>query len=431
MFTKGNETGSNQLIKNRNFRLFFSARIISQLGDQIYVFAVMWYVLDITKSSLAMTVPLLLSTVITALVSIFGGTFADRVNRKRIMVLSDIVQGVILVVLTLLVIQNTLEIWMIYVLTAMLAFCGAVFSPAASAIVPDIVTKEQLSKATSANQLTISLCTMTGMLAGGVLYQLFGMLGILIFNASSNILSALIESAIHVPDKKEARANLSSSHPIKDLAEGYRYVKGNGFVFSFLTLNSIFVLFALPVGMVLIPYYFNVILHSTALQLAIPQACVWLGMILVSLIVPFSLRRHSIPTLIWRGLIFMSICTFCGVVLTLDVTLSALTSSQISLIWAAINLCCGISVNLFTIPLYTMFHQQTDDEYRGRFWGIENSVRTLALCCGYLLAGLLVQNVPLVYVIAAYGTVMLALSIIAKRIGRSHANIAVAETNQV
>lgn len=420
MSQNADQAAASQLLKNKNFRLFFSARIISQLGDQIFVFAVMWYVLDITKSSLAMTVPLLLSTIITACVSMFTGTFADRVDRKSIMVLSDIVQGAVLVFLTIMVMQNTLEIWMVYVLTSLLAFCGAVFSPAASAIVPDIVTKDQLSKATSANQLTISLCTMTGMLAGGVLYQLFGMLGILAFNAASNILSALIESTIRVPKKKVLKENMSKRHAFKELAQGYIYVKGNGSVFSFLRINAIFVLIALPVGLVLIPYYFNMMLRSTALQLAIPQSFVWFGMIVASIIVPFSMRRQSIPKLIGRGLIFMSACTLCGVLLTLDIALQTLSAEYIIIAWSAINLCCGISVNLFTIPLYTMFHQQTIDEFRGRFWGIENSIRTLALCCGYLLAGLLAQSVHLGFLFAAYAAIMLALAVFAKRIERKN-----------
>lgn len=197
------------VLRNRDYRLLFSARIISQLGDQIYVFAISWYILNVTHSSLQGAVPLILTTVITTFISLFGGTIADRLDRKHILVRTDILQGCILLVMVFLIYQNWLQLWMIYIFTVILAFCSSVFSPAASAIIPDIVPKKQLMEATSANQFAVSFCTMAGMLAGGVLYTLFGMTTVLVFNVASNLISAAMESRLNIPLKVREKPKFS------------------------------------------------------------------------------------------------------------------------------------------------------------------------------------------------------------------------------
>lgn len=403
------------VFRNRNFRMHFSARIISQTGDQIYVFAISWYILDATQSSLQMTVPLILTTVITAFVSLFGGTIADRLNRKDIIIRTDILQGFVLLMISILLYQNWLQIWMLYLFTIVLALCSAVFSPAASAIITDIVQKDQLMEATSANQFTISFCTVVGMLTGGFLYNLCGIVAILLFNAASNFTSAFLESHLDFPMEKQKKYDISLSNNMKqsvhELSEGYGYVKRHTPLFHLLLVNSLFNFIALPIGLVYIPYYFNVILHSTSAQLAIPQAAVWFGMILATLIIPFSLRKTKLPKLIWRGLIWMSICTLAGIPLMLSEVIGFFSLGQITMIWVAINLYCGITVNLFTVPLYTLFQKNISNEYRGRFWGIENSIRTIALCSGYLLAGLLAQKVWLGFLFAGAALIMFIMAI--------------------
>jgi len=408
------KTGEPSVFTNRNFTLFFSARIISQLGDQLYTFAILWYILDITGSSLRMSAPLLISTIITACVSLLGGTIADRRDRRQILVRTDIVQGIVLVLMALLVSYNSLQIWMIYPLTAVLAFCGAIFSPAASAMIPDIVLPGQLPQAMSANQFTISLCTMAGMLLGGTLYQFWGIKAILLFNAASNFASAIMESRLKVPLHPSQKENIaildSARRSLRGLAEGYRHLQKNRQVFSFLWVSSIFNIISLPVGMVLIPYFFNVVLKSTAIELAIPQAFMWLGMIAATLIVPMAIRRNPLTHLVWRSLLAMAVCTLAGAPLVLSVAHRWLNAFQVSMVWTVVNFLVGLSVNQFIIPLYAFFQEQSAGEFCGRFWGIENSLRTLALGCGYLLAGIMAQSFSLLIVFPAYALLTTGLA---------------------
>lgn len=398
---------------DRNFSLFFSARLLSQFGDQLYAFAVAWYVLRVTQSSLQMAVPLVLNAFIMAVVAIFGGFIADRWNRKWIMVLTDVVQGIVLAGMALLLSGGRMQVWMIYLCTAVLALCGAVFSPAASAVIPDIVRVDLLNEATSANQFTISFCAMAGMLAGGAVYGASGMTAVLIFNAASNFLSALLESRLRIPVHLLAGKGGTAADSIRTAARalraGFGYVKGDRVLTRLLAVNGAFSLISLPVGLVFIPYFFSVLLRADAMRLAIPQAALWLGMILSAVAMPRIMRRASLPALLSGGLTGLGLCTLAGVPLVALQAAGLLGADTPIFAWMVINFLCGASVNLFVVPLYALFQRQTPAEYRGRFWGIEQSVRTIALCSGYLMAGLMAETVPLSALFLSYALITLGL----------------------
>jgi len=400
---------------NRNFLLLFGGKIISQLGDHLYAFALSWYILDLTQSSFQMAIFLVIDTIIVALISPFGGLIADRVNRKGILIWMDVIRGVIVLLAAFLLHQQLLQIWMLYASAMLLGFCGAVFTPTAGAIIPNIVDEQQLPQAMSANQFSMSFCTMIGMLLSGILYSWIGILAIFLFNALSFLISGILAAYVTLP-RKSQQIGMPRTSPVRearkflhDLHEGYRYVQRNEAVWALLLMNALFNLFALPIVMVYLPYLFNVMLHSTPLQLALPRAAVWIGMIAGSIVVSLFLQRHKLKTLIFWGLLIVSIYTFITTPLPL---LNRYVNNWVISIGCTIgSIICGIAVNFFTIPMYVLFQKQTTDEYRGRFWGLENALRTFAMCSGFFLAGFLAQRVWLGFLFFGTAAALLAINV--------------------
>ena len=382
---------------NRNFMLYFSGRIISQMGDHLYAFALSWYILEITSSSLQMAIFLVINTLIAFMIAPLGGIIADRLERKSIMVWTDIAQGMVMLVVAFLMYHQLLQIWMLYVSAIVLAFCGAIFLPAANAIIPNIVEENQLTAATSANQFTTSFCTMIGMLISGILYNWIGIFSIFLLNAISFFISGVMEFYVEIPYKK--RNDLSKEVSFyqglnkagQELKEGYQYVKENKGVYYLLLMNAMFNLLALPIVMVYFPYLFNVILKATPLQLAVPQAAVWIGMIAGSILVTLFLHRHKLKNLVFWG--FLIIGFYSLVMLPLLIERSYFNNWEMSIFCTLGNIICGLAASFFTIPMYVIFQKHISDEYRGRFWGLENSLRTLAMCSGFFSAGFLAQKV--------------------------------------
>ena len=387
------------VFSNRNFVLLFSGKVVSQLGDQVYAFALSWYILDLTRSSLQMALFLVIDTLVVAAISPLGGLLADRLNRKGMLVWTDVIRGLVVLGAAWLLSQHLLQIWMLYVSAVMLGFCGAVFAPAAGAIVPNIVEERQIADATSANQFSTNFCTMVGMLVSGLLYSWIGILAIFVLNAASFFFSGILEAAVEVPRMKPADsggivpARRRWQKVVAELGEGYQYVRGNAVISDLLVMNALFTIVALPIPVVYLPYFFNVILKASPFQLALPQAAIWVGMMAGSVLVSLCWRRCRLKNLILWGLLLLGLCTLAGVPWFFPQIRDHFTNGQISLVWTATSVICGLVVNFFTIPMYVIFQKHIADGYRGRFWGLENSLRTFAMSGGYLLGGMLAQRV--------------------------------------
>lgn len=80
------------------------------------------------------------------------------------------------------------------------------------------------------------------------------------------------------------------------------------------------------------------------------------------------------------------------------------------------NAIAGAAAAFFVVPVYALFHARSVDEFRGRFWGLESSLRTAAMCAGYFVAGTLAQRLPLPFVFAATGVILLMLFIRVERL---------------
>ncbi|HEX3027782.1 MAG TPA: hypothetical protein VHT34_00400, partial [Clostridia bacterium] len=188
-------------------------------------------------------------------------------------------------------------------------------------------------------------------------------------------------------------------------------------------VNNMFNIISLPAGMVFISYFFNVHLKASAVEFAIPQAFTWVGMIAVALVASQVMKRNTLPRLICRSLLAMSVLTLAGTPIVLGVKSGWLASGQVSIIWTGINFLMGCSANMFIVPLYTFFQEQSADKFRGRFWGIENSLRTLALGCGYLIAGILAQSIDLTILFSAYAVVTAGIAFWARKINIARENL--------
>jgi DHA3 family macrolide efflux protein-like MFS transporter len=406
------ETMGNAVVKqanvffNRNFMLLFYGKIISQLGDQIYAFALSWYILDLTKSSLQMSLFLVAEMLMFVVVSPFGGIIADRLNRKGIMIWMDAIRGVTVLLAAFLLYHHLLAIWMLYICGMILGFCGAVFSPAASAIIPNIVEEDQLTQATSMDQFTGSFCIVTGMVISGVLYHGIGVIAIFVLNAVSYLVSGVMEAWVAIPWKKPGSATEKSSlqrelgKVVRELDEGYRYVKENKLVFNLMLMYSLLFFISVPAGSVYLPYFFNVILKATPLQLALSQGCSWIGLILGSILVPLISKRYQLRKNIFWGLLVYSLFIFLLSVLVFPQQ-ERLDHWTITMIFMALGTVMGIAITFFNIPAMTVFQKYTADEYRGRFWGLQTAVTSFALPVGYLMGGFLAQKVWMGYLFFA------------------------------
>jgi MFS family permease len=157
------------LFGHRDFRLLWLGEAISVIGDQFYMIALPWLVLQLTGNALAMGTVLALAAIPRALFMLVGGALTDRFSPRLVMLISNLLRMLLVSLLAGLVLSGAIEMWMIYGLALLFGLADAFFYPAQSAIVPRLVNDDQLQPANAIMQGTWQLSLFAGPVLAGLL----------------------------------------------------------------------------------------------------------------------------------------------------------------------------------------------------------------------------------------------------------------------
>ena len=201
-------------LRIRSFALLWAGQTISRLGDSLYRIALSWWVLEKTGSATAMSTVLVVSFLPMLLLLLVGGVVVDRLPRFRVLFASDLLNGFVVAVVALLSATGALEIWHVYIASALFGLADAFFYPAYSASIPQIVPPESLPSANSLTGLSFQITGVVGPAIGAGLVALGGTpaafgLDSLSFFLSAACLAPLVRIALPRPAETVARGPLS------------------------------------------------------------------------------------------------------------------------------------------------------------------------------------------------------------------------------
>ena len=158
----------------RNFRLLWIGEGISLLGDQFYLIALPWLVLQLTGSALALGTIMALASIPRAVFMLIGGAFVDRFSPRAVMIWSNAARLVLVALLSALVLTNNIQLWMLYVMALAFGLADAFYFPAQTAIVTQVLPEDQLQAGNSFVQGTAMLSLFLGPVLAGGLIALLG-----------------------------------------------------------------------------------------------------------------------------------------------------------------------------------------------------------------------------------------------------------------
>jgi MFS family permease len=228
MATDGRPAGAGSLRllgANRPFRLLWSARAVSFLGDSLALVALMLHVAETTGQALAVAALLLAGDFAPALLGPLTGTVADRLDRRRVMVGCELVQGALVVAIALWL--PSLPLPLLLVLVGLRAVAGQVFQPASRAAVPSLVGQRDLERANAAVGVATNGGEALGPLVAAVALPVLGVRGVLLVDAASFLVSAALLGllpALAGPSRGPGPSFLA------DAAGGLRYLRGQAVV---------------------------------------------------------------------------------------------------------------------------------------------------------------------------------------------------------
>ncbi|MDX8394773.1 MAG: MFS transporter [Mariprofundales bacterium] len=215
-----------QILTERNFRQLWLATLISRAGDILHDIAVLWLVSEETGSALAVGAVIVSTSLPVLLFRLIGGAIADRFNRQKIMIATDLLRAVLVLALPLLYYFQSLNLPAILVITFLRAVLSQFFYPAQQAVIPSTVPKASLPVANSVNQ-TSSLAIATSIpVLSGILIATVGPVTAFYIDAITFILSAILLFGLRLPTLSLPRSkdNLTPKTLVADIRLGIAYI---------------------------------------------------------------------------------------------------------------------------------------------------------------------------------------------------------------
>ena len=152
-----------------NFRLLWLGQGTSLLGDQFYLIAMPWLVLQLTGDPLALGAVLALAGLPRAIFMLLGGALTDRFSPRKIMLASDLARLGLMTGLTCLAFTHSIQVWMLYAFSLLFGIAAGFFMPASNAIVPGLIGKDNLQAGNAITQGTSQLAQFLGPVLAGSL----------------------------------------------------------------------------------------------------------------------------------------------------------------------------------------------------------------------------------------------------------------------
>ena len=384
----------------RDFRLLWIGAFTSTTGTFVQTLAQAWLVYSLTKSPFLLGVDGFLATGPMLLFSLVGGVVADRMERRRIMLLSQYCQMSFAFILALLVWTGTVKIWHIFLLSFLTGSAQSFSGPAYISLLPLLVKREDVPNAVAMNSMQFNLARVIGPAIGGFVFAVWGAAVCFFVNGLSFIAVIVAMTIMNIPPVLSDRTR----SVVEDLKEGFDFVRHRRSLqlLTFLAFAGTFL--GMPL-FTMLPVVANRIFGLGARGLSMLQADYGVGSVIGALFVAstsYAVRKGRLALMM--QLAFACLLAAFGLSRSLGV----------SLVVAFLAGMCIVGV----VSLYSSLVQlATSDAMRGRVMSIFMLAFRGGMPLGNLLAGWLAQRWSITVALVVNGSILavVALGFILRR----------------
>jgi DHA3 family tetracycline resistance protein-like MFS transporter len=271
-------------LRIRDFALLWAGAAVSLAGDGVYVVALAWQVYELSDSPTALSLVGVAWTLPIGLFVLLGGVVSDRVERRRVMIVADLVRAAAAVTIGILSLTGAVELWHLIALAAVFGTGEAFFGPAFMSIVPQIVPRELLLQANSLDQFIRPFAfLLLGPALGGWLVAAFGPGEAFLLDACTFLVSALAIFLIRHRSAPRGESERGASF-LRELKEGFAFVRSQAWLWVTLLAAAVFLLAYWGPIEVLVPYRIRNELGGSAGDFGLVLACGGVGSILAALV---------------------------------------------------------------------------------------------------------------------------------------------------
>ncbi|WP_396668681.1 MFS transporter [Microbacterium sp. R86528] len=383
--------------------LFLSGQTVSLFGSMVVQFAVFWYLTITYQSGWIMMLAAVFGFLPQAVVSIFGGVWADRHNRKFLIMGADSAIALTTLALALIMMTGYDDVWLIYAALAIRSAGAGIQMPAVSALIPQITPKRNLIRVNGINGSIQSAMALLAPAAAGAIYawasaeaggSAASLIPIFFVDVATAVIGVGILAFIPVPTIRRA-ADTHTGY-FADLADGVRYVAHHAFVRWVLVLFAIiFVLTVAPSNLtpLMLVRSFPAGEEQDVINLAVLEVAFSVGMMLGGILVAsFFAKRSRIGLIVGSSLVFGILAIGLGL------------SPNIWVFFAFMFL-VGLAVPFFATPSMTLLQETVEPERQGRVFGFLGIVMAVAMPLGMVVFGPLADVVSIETLLVASGII--------------------------
>lgn len=396
----------------KNFVLFALGRLVSLVGSGIQMVAIPLYILDLTGSGAAMGIFTLLGMIPRLLAAPFAGVIGDRWNRKKIMVWTDFLRGILILYLALLAFSNSLNLITLFVVQAIVSVFDGFFSAATGAMLPDIVQKDNLRKANSVLGSVNSFSMVIGPILGGIIYGVFGIALVFLFNGISFIVSSISELFITYKLKFKEGIKLNLKLFFSEFKEGLNFIFKKREL-KYLVVFAIVINFLLyPLYEVIEPYVLRQVVRMSAQQYGFIQTFFTVGMLIGNVVLATFLSKIRSKILMISGMFSQSVMLIVFSIFIFPNVLILFEKWEFFIITGIIYFVIGLFNTFVNVPVSTNLQLMTHSNIRSRVFSSLEILFQLMIPLGAVLYGFLLDLIPSHFIFLSISCLTLISSLI-------------------
>lgn len=377
--------------------LFLSGQTVSLFGSSLVQFAIIWHITLTTTSGVMMTIATLCGFLPQLLISLFAGVWADRYNRKVLIMVADGVIATSTLILALLFLSGYQEIWLLFVISGVRSLGAGVQTPAVNAIIPQIAPKEHLMRINGINGSIQSLIMVLSPAASGALLSSAGLVSTFFIDVITAAAAIGIMFTLKVK-KVERAEGLTEKSYFRELSDGILYAWRHSFIRALLIIYALFMFFVTPAAL-LTPLMVTRTFGDEVWLLTVNEMVFSIGSIFGGVIIAawggFKNRIHTI------GAFSLGF---------------ALTSAALALpgnlwVYLAILLVTGLCMPFISSPFMVILQERIALSMQGRIFSLIQILATAAVPLGMAVFGPLADVVSVELLLIVTGLIMAALSL--------------------
>jgi DHA3 family macrolide efflux protein-like MFS transporter len=379
--------------------VFLVGQTITTFGSLLVQYALLWHLTLTTKSGVVLALAAVFGFLPQAVVSIFAGVWADRVNRKVMIILSDSTIALATLGLAFFMLSGVDDLWLIFLVMAVRSVGAGIQMPAISALIPQIVPADKLMRVNGINSSVQSSLLILGPVAAAGIYSTMSLAAILFIDFVTAVIGLSLLATIAVPTLSRVASDEKPSY-FTDLREGLKYIFSNDLVRWVMVIYSIvFLLIVAPSNLsplMLVRNFGSDVWLLTILELAFGVGMVAGG----ALMAIFASKVDRLGMMVGTSILFGVLAVVMGFTTNL-------------ILFYTLFFLIGLVVPAFSTSSMTLLQETVEPERQGRVFGFVGIVMAVAMPVGMAVLGPLADIVSVEILLIVTGALTVLIAVVA------------------